>query len=180
MVKKQSRAHILQRENDRVQLAKARDDFKKEMTRFGQLLDRRDQFLQNKGEGLEKSRLNFVEMDKKWKSETQHVKELHEALKIREDELVGCVDKWHGELLENEKATRSVAKLRNESTEFNKWFESLVQPQSAEQILWLMDKESEYEHVEDSGRLLNGGHDRHNFTITEQDLFEYDADIYVV
>ena len=172
MVKKKSGAYILQKDIDRVPLLKSRDDFQKEMKRFGQLLERRDQYLLNKENDLEESRLILMEMKQRWISETEHVEQLNEALRAREDALVGCIEKWREEFIENEKETRCVAKLKNESAEFNKWFESLAVPQSTEQILWLMGTESQNEPAR--RRLLNRGYD---FIISKKDLFEHDADI---
>ena len=183
MVKKKSRAYILRKDIHRVLLSKSHDDFRKEMKRFGQLLERRDEYLQNKGEGLERCRLVLIEMDKTWEADTSHVANFDAALKEREDALVGCIEKWREELLKNEKAIHFVAELKEKLVEFNKWFESLAQPQSVEQILWLMGTESEYEHVADKSQrrlLLDSGDDGYDFTISKQDLFEYDANIYVV
>lgn len=135
-------------------LQTARDDFEKEMKKFGQLLKKREKYLKERGEDLEHSRLILIEMKERWEADTQHVEELNDELKQREKSLIGCIEKWHEELVENDHAMRFAAELRDELAEYNKWFESLSK---AKQII--------------KHRLLNTGNDDYNFTISKQDLF---------
>ena len=142
-------------------LQTTRDEFKKEMKKFGQLLRKRDKYLKEKAEDLEHSRLMLIEMKERWEADTKHVEELNDELKQREKSLIGCIEKWHEELVENDKAMRFVEKLKDELAEYNKWFESLSKPKRT-----IKDTDAESRRPS-----LSTGYDDYNFTISKQQLF---------